>query len=257
MSCCVEGFVEYFHSGNVKLAYRVEGFGAPIVLVHGFASTHAVNWIEPGWVDLLVKAGRQVVMFDLRGHGKSDNLHDVAAYDRGLMAADILALLDHLGLGQADIMGYSLGAMLTLRFAMDHPDRCRSVVLAGVGDRLFAPSGQIEPVVEALLADSLHDAKTPVGRAFRAFADKNGQDREALAACYQVPRDKLTEEALGQVQVPVLVVAGERDEIAGSAERLAASFPKGEAVTIARRDHMRTVGDKAYKEAVLAFLQKA
>lgn len=249
--------MEFFHSGNVKLAYRVEGSGAPILLVHGFASTHAVNWIEPGWVDLLVKAGHQVVMFDLRGHGESDDLYDVAAYDRGVMAADILALLDHLGLGQADIMGYSLGAMLSLRFAMDYPDRCRSVVLAGVGDRLFAPSGQIEPVVEALLADSLHDAKTPVGRAFRAFADKNGQDREALAACYQVPRDKLTDETLAQVQVPVLVVAGERDEIAGSAERLAAPFPKGEAVTIARRDHMRTVGDKAYKEAVLAFLQKA
>lgn len=248
--------MDYFHSGNVKLAYRAEGAGDPIVLVHGFASTHAVNWIEPGWVDLLVKAGRHVLMFDLRGHGASDDLYDVADYDRGLMAADILALLDHLELDQADIMGYSLGAMLSLRFAMDYPERCNSIILAGVGDRLFAPSGQIEPVVEALLADSLHDAKTPVGRAFRAFADKNGQDREALAVCYQVPRDKLTDETLAQVQVPVLVVAGERDEIAGSAERLAKPFPKGEAVTIARRDHMRTVGDKVYKEAVLAFLQK-
>lgn len=249
--------MDYFQSGSVKLAYRVEGVGDPIVLVHGFASTHDVNWIEPGWVDTLVNAGRQVVMFDLRGHGGSDDLYDVSDYDRGLMAADILALLDHLGIKQTDLMGYSLGAMLSLRFAIDHPDFCRSVVLAGVGDRLFAPSGQIEPVVEALLADSLHDAKTPVGRAFRAFADKNGQDREALAACYQVPRDKLKDADLAQVQIPVLVVAGERDEIAGSAERLAESFPRGEAVTIPRRDHMRTVGDPAYKEAVLAFLQKA
>lgn len=249
--------MDYFQSGGVKLAFRVDGAGDPIVLVHGFASTHAVNWIEPGWADALVNAGRQVVMFDLRGHGGSDDLYDALDYDRGLMAADILALLDHLRIAQADIMGYSLGAMLSLRFAMDHPDRCRSVVLAGVGDRLFAPSGQIEPVVEALLADSLHDAKTPVGRAFRAFADKNGQDREALAACYQVPRDKLTDADLARVEVPVLVVAGDRDEIAGSAERLAEPFPKGEAVTIPRRDHMRTVGDPTYKQAVLAFLQKA
>ncbi len=249
--------MDYFQSGDVQLAYRVEGTGDPIVLVHGFASTHAVNWIEPGWVDTLVNAGRQVVMFDLRGHGDSDDLYDVSDYDRGVMASDILALLDHLGVTDADVMGYSLGAMLSLRFAMDHPDRCRSVVLAGVGDRLFAPSGQIEPVVEALLADSLHDAKTPVGRAFRAFADKNGQDREALAACYQVPRDQLTDADLTQVGVPVLVVAGDRDEIAGSAERLAEPFPQGEAVTIPRRDHMRTVGDPAYKQAVLTFLQKA
>ncbi len=249
--------MDYFQSGNVQLAYRVEGTGDPIVLVHGFASTHAVNWIEPGWVDTLVNAGRQVVMFDLRGHGDSDDLYDASDYDRGVMASDILALLDHLGITQADIMGYSLGAMLSLRFAMDNPDRCRSVILAGVGDRLFAPSGQIEPVVDALLADSLHDAKTPVGRAFRAFADKNGQDRKALAACYQVPRDKLTDADLAQVEVPILVVAGDRDEIAGSAERLAEPFPRGEAVTIPRRDHMRTVGDAAYKQAVLTFLQKA
>ncbi len=247
--------MEYFHSGNVKLAYRVEGAGDPIVLVHGFASTHAVNWIEPGWVEALVNDGRQVIMFDLRGHGQSEDLFSPSDYDRGLMASDIVALLDHIGCIQTDIMGYSLGAMLSLRFAMDYPERCRSVVLAGVGDRLFAPSGQIEPVVEALLADSLHDAKTPVGRAFRAFADKNGQNREALAACYQVPRDKLTDDDLAEVNVPALVVAGERDEIAGSAERLAAPFPRGQAVTIPRRDHMRTVGDPTYKRAVLEFLQ--
>ncbi len=249
--------MDYFQSGGVRLAYKVEGEGVPIVLVHGFASTHGVNWIEPGWVETLKKAGRQVILFDLRGHGESDDLVDVAAYDRGVMADDIVALLDHLDIARADIMGYSLGAMLSLRFAMDHVERCGAVVLAGVGDKLFAPSGQIAPVVEALLADSLHDAKTPVGRAFRAFADKNGQNREALAACYSVPRDKLTDEALGRVDVPVLVVAGERDEIAGSAERLAAPFHNGVAVTIPRRDHMRTVGDPAYKQAVLDFLQKA
>ncbi len=249
--------MDHFYSGDVKLAFRVEGEGKPIVLVHGFASTHGVNWVEPGWVDTLVKGGRQVIMFDLRGHGESDDLFEAADYDRGRMAQDIVALLDHLEVSRADIMGYSLGAMLSLRFAMDHPERCGAVVLAGVGDRLFAPSGQIEPVVDALLADSLHDAKTPVGRAFRAFADKNGQNREALAACYQVPRDKLGDADLSRVEAPVLVVAGDRDEIAGSAERLAEPFPNGVAVTIPRRDHMRTVGDPAYKGAVLEFLQKA
>ena len=249
--------MDYFHSDGVRLAYRVMGDGAPIVLVHGFASTHTVNWIEPGWVETLTQAGRQVILFDLRGHGESDDPVEVAAYDRGVMAGDIAALLDHLGIARADIMGYSLGAMLSLRFAMDHPDRCGAVVLAGVGDKLFAPSGQIEPVVDALLADSSHDATTAVGRAFRAFADKNGQNREALAACYSVPRDKLADEDLAGVELPVLVVAGDRDIIAGSAERLAAPFPRGEAVTIPRRDHMRTVGDPAYKQAVLDFLQKA
>ncbi|MEQ9146419.1 MAG: alpha/beta fold hydrolase [Parvibaculaceae bacterium] len=246
--------MEHFISDGVRIAYRVEGEGPPIVLVHGFASTHAVNWIEPGWVDGLVKAGREVILFDLRGHGASEKLFDVEAYDRRAMAGDIAALLDHLGHKCADIMGYSLGAILILRLARDLPGYCRRVVLAGVGEKLFAPSGQIAPVRDALLADDPRASKHAVGRAFRAFADKNGQNRQALAACYSVERDPLTPADLAAVEVPVLVVAGERDEIAGDPAPLAAAFAHGEAVAIPKRDHMRTVGDPAYKKAVLEFL---
>ena len=79
------------------------------MLVHGFASTKEVNWLLPGWVATLVRAGRRVIAFDNRGHGASTKLYDPALYHTTLMADDIRALLDHLGIARADVMGYPMG----------------------------------------------------------------------------------------------------------------------------------------------------
>jgi len=249
--------MEHFLSDNVRLAYLVEGVGDPIVLAHGFASTHGVNWVEPGWVDCLVKEGRQVIMFDLRGHGESEKLFEPSEYDRSAMAGDIANLLAHLGHEQADIMGYSLGGMLALRLACEGPSVCRRVIVAGVGEVMFAPAHTAEPVVQSLLADSLHEATSAVGRAFRVFADRNGQNREALAACYSTAHRPLMSEDLKSVSMPVLVVTGEKDVIAGAPGPLAAALGNGEAFVIPKRDHMRAVGDPVYKTSVLDFLRRA
>lgn len=246
--------MEHFLSGNVRIAYQIEGDGKPIVLIHGFASTHIANWVEPGWVQTLVAAGRQVVMLDLRGHGQSEKLFTPEEYDRGQMAGDVIALIEHLGLGAVDMMGYSLGAMIALRIARERPDVCGKVILAGVGERLFAPSGHIEPVVQSLLCEKPSEATSVIGRAFRMFAEKNKQNRPALAACFSVKRDQLTPEMLGQVQVPILVVAGDKDDIAGAPGPLADALGQGTGADVPRRDHMRTVGDKVYKEIVLDYL---
>lgn len=249
--------MEHFLSGQVRIAYKIVGSGEPIVLVHGFASTHIANWVEPGWVDALVGAGRQVILFDLRGHGESEKLFGDADYDRTAMADDIAALLTHLGISSADVMGYSLGAMLTLRFARLHGDMCKRAILAGVGAHFLLPGSNGTAVVDALLADDPRASKNAVGRAFRAFADKNKQNRQALATCYNVPREPLDPEKLKEATCPILVVAGDRDELAGAPEGLANLLPKGEAVSIPNRDHMRTVGDPTYKKIVLEFLQRA
>ncbi|MEQ9518775.1 MAG: alpha/beta hydrolase [Parvibaculum sp.] len=249
--------MEHFLNGHVRIAYKVVGEGEPIVLVHGFASSHIVNWVEPGWVDTLVAAGRQVIMFDLRGHGESEKLFDEKDYDRTAMAGDIAALLTHLGHTSADVMGYSLGAMLTLRFARVHGDMCRRAILAGVGAHFLLPSGGGTEVVDALMADDPRASKNAVGRAFRSFADRNGQNRQALAICYGVPREPLDPEKLKEATCPILVVAGDRDEMAGDPAGLADLLPDGKAISIPKRDHMRTVGDPTYKKVVLEFLQRA
>ena len=94
-----------FRHDDVEIAFLDEGAGEPIVLVHGFASNAAVNWVQPGWLSFLKGAGRRVIALDNRGHGASTQLYDPAAYHSALMAADVRALLDHLDLDRADVMG--------------------------------------------------------------------------------------------------------------------------------------------------------
>src|ERR1700722_18557675 len=102
-----------FAHDSVEIAFLDEGKGEPIVLVHGFASNKEVNWVAPGWVSTLTGAGRRVIALDNRGHGASAKLYDPAAYHSSIMAEDMRALLDHLSLPRADVMGYSMGARIT------------------------------------------------------------------------------------------------------------------------------------------------
>lgn len=242
--------MEKFRSDGVEIAYQVEGEGAPIVLVHGFASTHAANWINPGWVAQLCDMGRQVVMFDLRGHGQSGLLYDPEAYRLTQLAQDLKNLIAHLGLQRPDVMGYSLGAMIALRLGVDAPDVPGSIVAAGIGDTLYRPPEHVAPVVEALLTDEPDSITDMAAKAFRIFADQNKQDRRALATCFQRAREPFTPDVLAQIKCRVLVVAGEKDVLAGDPYALASSIPLGEAALIPRRDHMRAVGDKAFFEIV-------
>src|SRR5262245_18020041 len=113
----------HFTHGDVEIAYLDEGEGEPIVLVHGFASNKEVNWVYPGWVATLTKAGRRVIALDNRGHGASSKLYDPAAYYSARMAQDLRALMDHLDLAQADVMGYSMGARICAFFALENSQR--------------------------------------------------------------------------------------------------------------------------------------
>src|SRR5262245_21812839 len=125
-----------FNNDGVDIAYLDEGEGEPVVLVHGFASTKEVNWVNPGWVSTVTRAGRRAIALDNRGHGASAKLYDPAAYHSAVMAEDVRALLDHLAIPRADVMGYSMGARIAAFLALAHPDRVRSAVLGGLGIRL-------------------------------------------------------------------------------------------------------------------------
>src|ERR1700677_429599 len=130
-----------FDHDGVEIAFLDEGEGEPIILVHGFASNKEVNWVFPGWVSILRRAGRRVIALDNRGHGASSKLYDPADYRSAIMAEDVRALIDHLGLPHADVMGYSMGARVTAFLALAHPDRVRRAVLGGLGIRLVEGVG--------------------------------------------------------------------------------------------------------------------
>ena len=238
--------IDYFDQGNSA--------GEPIVLIHGFASTKDVNWAWTGWVNALGTAGRRVIALDNRGHGRSAKLYDPADYDTSLMAGDVRALLDHLGIERADIMGYSMGARITAFLALQHPALVRSAILGGLGVRLVDGVGLSPTIAGALEAPSLADVTDPTGRAFRTFAEQTKSDLRALAACIRGSRQTLTREEVASIRVPVLVAVGANDDVAGSAHELAALIPGARALDIPDRDHMLAVGDKVFKAGVTEFL---
>jgi pimeloyl-ACP methyl ester carboxylesterase len=245
-----------FEHGGVEIAYLDEGEGDPIVLVHGFASTKEVNWVHPGWVSTLTREGRRVIALDNRGHGRSGKLYDPAAYHSAIMADDVRALLDHLEIERADAMGYSMGARITAFLAVKHPARVRSAVLGGLGIRLVEGVGLPESIASALEAASIDDVGDPIGRTFRIFAEQTKSDLRALAACIRGSRQTLSRTEVASLRMPVLVAVGTSDQVAGSAQELAALIPGARALDIPGRDHMLAVGDKVYKAAVIDFLNQ-
>ncbi len=244
-----------FKNGDVEIAYLDEGAGDPIVLVHGFASNKEVNWVNPGWVSTLTRDNRRVIALDNRGHGQSTKLYSEADYHTDIMAADVAALIAHLGLTHADVMGYSLGARISSVLAVRHPERVRSLILGGAGIALVHGAGLRSDVAPALLAASIDEVTDPVGRAFRLFAEQTKSDLKALAACLRGSRQALKAEEMRSIQAPALVAVGTKDDIAGSPHELAALMPNGQGLDIPNRDHMVAVGDRTYKNGVLEFLK--
>jgi pimeloyl-ACP methyl ester carboxylesterase len=245
-----------FHNGAVEIAYLDEGEGDPILLVHGFASSKNVNWVYPTWVSELKKNGRRVIALDNRGHGDSSKLYDPEQYHIGIMAGDVGALMDHLQIERADMMGYSLGGRMTAWLAQSQPQRLRSAIFGGIGIGLIEGGGPGENVARALEANSLEEVTDPVGRTFRVFADQTRSDHRALAACLRGSRRLMTRAEAASIQVPVLIAVGTSDEIAGSAAALGEIIPGAKVLDIPNRDHMRAVGDKVYKTGVLDFLSR-
>lgn len=245
-----------FKHGDVEIAYLDEGQGDPILLIHGFASNREVNWAFPSWITTLTGAGFRVIAHDNRGHGQSSKLYNPADYHTDRMAEDARALLDHLDIGRADVMGYSMGARITSFLCAAHPERVRSAILGGLGYKLIDGAGLPEDIADALEAPSLDDVTDPMGRTFRAFADQTKSDRRALAACIRGSRQTMTPDEVAAIDTPTLVAVGTTDEVAGPADKLAALMPHAKVLDIPGRDHMRAVGDRVYKNGVLQFLSE-
>jgi pimeloyl-ACP methyl ester carboxylesterase len=245
-----------FRNGEVEIAYLDEGEDEPIVLVHGFASTKETNWVQPGWVTTLTRAGRRVIALDNRGHGDSTKLYEPSAYHSATMAEDVRALLDHLAIERADVMGYSMGARITAYLALNHPTLVRSAIFGGLGIRLVEGVGLPESIAEALEAPSLADVQDANGYLFRSFAEQTKSDLRALAACIRGSRQVMSRAEVGGIRVPVLVAVGTKDLIAGNGHELAAIIPGARTLDIPDRDHMLAVGDKVYKAGVIDFLSQ-
>ncbi len=249
--------MQTFDNAGVDIAYLDTGGGAgkvPVLLIHGFASNAATNWVSTSWIDTLQRQGHRVVAIDNRGHGRSGKLYEVSDYGSPVMAEDARRLLEHLKIEKAHVIGYSMGARIAAFLAIAHPGRVQSLVFGGLGINMVRGLAGTGPIAHALEADSLEAVTNPTARTFRLFAEQTKSDLKALAACIRSARTPITKEMLATLSCPVLVAVGEDDVVGGSPEDLAALIPGARAFTIPGRDHMKAVGDKAHKEAVVAFL---
>ena len=224
--------------------------GNTVVLVHGWGGSYEETWKKPGIVDILGDTGHAIVGVDLLGHGESEKPHDPDAYT---------ALTSHLAAQLPDepciAIAFSLGAMTTLRLAVDEPQRFIGLVLAGIGDRLFDPhdpeeSKRVIAGVEGTAADDDN-----IAQLFGRYARQGGNDPVALTAVLKrPPAPRLSAEDLAKIVCPVLVCIGEHD-FAAPASQLAAAFPAGKLVELPRTDHFATPGAFPFIDAVIQWLE--
>jgi len=245
-----------FDSDGVRLHYELHGpeDRPPVVLVHGFASEYQLNWVGTRWQETMLNAGYRVVGLDCRGHGLSDKPHDPGAYSPAVMAADVRRLLDELDIAAARYIGYSMGARIGLQAVIDFPDRIVRAVLGGLG-----MGGAVEEAEKIARALRGGEPESPSALSFQRFASaRPTNDLEALAACMEGLGHSpgFDPARLAAIRTPILVVVGDRDDLARNAPELVELIPSSRLVTIAGRDHMGAVPAREFKEAVIAFLSE-
>jgi len=244
-----------FTSDGLSLAY--DDFGprnarTTVVLVHGFSSNRYENWKRVGWYDAIERKGMRGLAFDNRGHGESAKPHDPAQYGRTAMARDVFALMDHAGVERAHLLGFSMGSHISLTAALEDSGRIDHLVVGGVGAKIFEPRAD-NAMAESMEADSPDSIADPMMKSFRHFADEQKEDRLALAACSRGPRTSFTPDALGAIRRPTLIVAGARDQLAGSPQGLAQAIPGARAVTLPGCDHFSAIAHALFKASVFDF----
>jgi pimeloyl-ACP methyl ester carboxylesterase len=243
-----------FDSDGVEIVYETFGFGAPVILCHGFAAHSRQAWMANDWQGTLEKAGREAVLFDHRGHGRSEKLYNVEDYSIPIMAGDVLRLMDKLNIAKAPIVSHSMGAIITLYLAMNHADRLEAAVLIGIGEYMLKPNRDPGVMAEALTSKEPWNIEDEAAASFRAFVDSTRSDHEALAACTQGIRHPLDKDALGKIEVPILVVGAAQDEFSGSVEPLADAVSGAKHVTIPHTAHHSVLAEALTKDVIFEFL---
>jgi len=242
---------EFTAPDGIALAWHEQGEGRPVILLHGLFSDADTNWIRFGHAAEIAGRGFRVIMPDLRGHGTSARPHDPAAYPRDVLATDGLALIEHLGLKDHDLGGYSLGARTAVRMAALGA-RPRRLVVAGMGlaglHDTGARSGHFKAILKGL---GTHPRGSPEWLA-EAFLKTTGGDPEALLPLLDSFVDT-GEEMLRSITIPTLVVSGADDHDNGSAEALAQALPKARYVAVPG-NHMSAVTRPDLGRAIAGFL---
>jgi pimeloyl-ACP methyl ester carboxylesterase len=217
-----------FDSNGVKIHYIDTGKGEPVVLIHGLNSSALINWQLPGVVPMLAGDYR-VIALDLRGHGGSDKPEGEAAYGVEL-AEDVTRLLDHLGIKQAHVVGYSLGGMVAVKFVARHPERVKSAVVGGMG---WLRQG------------------SPLQEFWGRIRSKEGGRTPPVGCIRSIGALAVTEADVRAIRTPVTILVGDRDPVrALYVEPLKRVRPDWPVVTIDDAGHFDCILKEQFRDEI-------
>lgn len=223
----------------------------PVVLLHGLFSNAHTNWIRFGHAAAIAERGLRLIMPDHRAHGDSAKPHDPGAYPKDVLTSDALALVQHLGLSDYDLVGYSLGARTAVRMIV-RGARPRRLVLAGMGiEGLLGTTGRADHFRDILINIGKHERGSPQWMA-EAFLKTTKGDPQALLPLLD-SWEHVTERDLALLTMPTLIVAGAEDQDNGSAPALAERLPDARYAEVPG-GHMSSVTKVELGTAIADFL---
>ena len=226
----------FFDSNGVRIRYQVWGQGPTVILIHGFGES-LESW-HRGEVVKTLSPHFRVIAFDVRGHGRSGKPHDQRSYGAEV-SKDVVRLLRHLGTTKAHIVGYSMGALVALDFAVLHQEHALSVVLGGAG---WNPPETLDEFRRQ--AEAFEQGKVP---------QREGDDAKALAGMLRGLR-VLKEEDVLRIRVPMAALIGAEDRLRVNVEWLSRLLPGMQVTVIPGVDHASAPGHPKFSEALLTFL---
>jgi pimeloyl-ACP methyl ester carboxylesterase len=227
-----------FDSNGVRILYEVSGQGMPVILLHGFGES-LEKWRETG-VTKILEINFKVIAIDTRGHGGSDKPYGAGSYGTEL-ASDIVRLMDHLHIDKAHIVGYSMGALIALDFALLHQQRAISVILVGAG---WNPPEALDGFRRQ--AEAFENGKVPL---------RDIDDGRALASLLRGIRS-LKEDDFRAVAIPIAAVIGSNDHFRRNVDRLARVLPTLEIVEVPGATHANILADAQFARSLLSLLRK-
>jgi pimeloyl-ACP methyl ester carboxylesterase len=248
------------HDPGVDAGFR------PVLLLHGFSSSSKLNWEDTGWVAALLEAGRRVITVDLPGHGRSGAPEDMDSYSPSRIRADLLQIAFDAGVRPVqdgdpssglDVVGYSLGSRLAWEFAATQPEIVHRIVLGGpnTADPLAAFD---LAAAQDYLADGTPIADESTAGLLKMALLLPSNNIFALLSLVEAIKAEPYDPAEAVPHVPMLLVAGDKDERAASLPQLA-ELARGvggmaEQVLLPGRNHTNAVTSRVFKQAAISFL---
>ncbi|WP_445957312.1 alpha/beta fold hydrolase [Yeosuana sp.] len=250
-----------FTINKVSISYEVYGTGKPIVLLHGGAVDFNYNYVQTGWIQTLREKGFQVIGINFRGYGESDKSNDPDFYGTTNFSDDVINLINHLKLENVGLIGYSMGTVIAFDLLHKHPEYFSKAVLIATGDGLigippFILGNIISGFAQVFSYDSFPNHLPSHISSYWNFINVVGLDKKSMIALSLGKYPPLTVQNAAEIEVPILIISGEKDLVLGKGQKAAQSLPQGEYLEIKDANHFELATDKKVHQSTIKFLIK-